>query len=105
MKNKKRIDFVKPMRRLSLIAMLFLIVCVVVGFVSGDMANTGFYLIILGFAVYIGVTVYQYKIMSKCCCRKCGNTDVFETKRGVVIKVRSRCPKCNSKFKQDEIVA
>lgn len=105
MKNKKRKDFVKPMRRLSLIAMIFLLACIIIGFVSGDMVNTGFYLMLLGFAVYIAITAYQYKLMSKCRCRKCGNTDVFETKRGVVTKVKSRCPKCNSKFKVDEIVA
>lgn len=105
MKNKRRRDFIKPMRRLTIISLLFLVVCIVVGFVSGDMVNTGFYLLILGFAVYIMSAVMQYKMMSTCRCRKCGNTNVFDTKGGVVVNVKSRCPKCNSKFKEDEIVA
>lgn len=105
MKNRRRRDFIKPMRRLTLISLLFLIVCIVVGFITGDMVNTGFYLLLLGFVVYIVATVMQYKMMVKCRCRKCGSTEVFATKRGVVNDVKGRCPNCNSKFKEDEIVA
>lgn len=105
MKNKTRKDYIKPMRRLSFISLLFLIACLVIGFVSGDFVNTGFYLLIVGFVVYIALTALQYKMMSKCCCRKCGYVEVFETKRTVVTGVKRRCPKCNSKLKDDEIIA
>lgn len=105
MKNKTRQDFIKPMRRLSFISLLFLIACLLIGFFSGDFSNTGFYLLIVGFVVYIGLTAWQYKMMTKCRCRKCGYVEVFETKRTVVTGVKRRCPKCNSKLKEDEIVA
>lgn len=104
MKNKTRKDYIKPMRVLSLISMLFLLACLIIGFVSGDFSGTGFYLLLLGFAVFIALTVWQYKMMYKCRCRKCGHVEVFETKRTVVTDVKRRCPKCNSKLKEDEIM-
>lgn len=104
MKNKKRKDFIKPMKILSLVSLLFLLGCLIIGFVSGDFVNTGFYLLLLGFGVFIALQVWQYKMMTKCRCKKCGYVEVFESKRFVVSSVKKRCPKCNTKLKEDEII-
>ncbi|MFV0392931.1 MAG: hypothetical protein ACK5LC_00825 [Coprobacillaceae bacterium] len=105
MKNKKRRkDFVKPMRLLTIISMVVLIACLLAGFISGDFVNTGFYALLFGFAVFIILHVIQYRMMFRCRCKKCGHVEVFETKRMVITGVKGRCPKCNSKLKVDEVI-
>lgn len=105
MKSKKRrADYVKPIRRLTIISIVVLFVCLIVGFVSGDFIKNGLYALVFGFVVFIALHVIQYRMMFKCRCRKCGHVEVFETKRMLIVSVKGRCPKCNTKIKTDESI-
>lgn len=88
----------------SVVIILVCILAIVGGFVTGDLAYTGFYLMIGAIVVFVAMTAIQYKIKQKCRCRRCGSIEVFEEKKLVVVGVKRRCEKCSSKLREDEVI-
>lgn len=105
MKSKKRRqDYVKPLRLLSLTAIIILVASIIISILFGEFMKSGLFMVIAGFIIFAVLHGIQYRMMTKCKCKKCGYVEIFETKRMLITGVKNKCPKCKERIKVDEVV-
>lgn len=91
---KNREAYISLIKKLEILSSILLVVFIVLSVVM----KWGLAGIVLGIVIYILIAIYTYSIIKKCACPSCGNTEIFIRKRGMIVGVEKRCPRCHKKL-------
>lgn len=91
---KSREIYISLIKKLEILSSVFLVVMLILSLVM----KWGLAGIVSGIIIYILISIYTYSIIKKCACPSCGNTEIFIRKKGMIVGVEERCPRCHKRL-------